>query len=52
MAKFVLAGYEGCVGFARLELLADTLAARLPHFNVNKVSSTGRTQDNVKGFTT
>ena len=37
MAKFVIAGRADCPGYARAEMLADTLAAKLPHFNVNKV---------------
>ena len=39
MAKFVLAGRAGCSSYARAEMLADTLKARLPDFIVNKVSS-------------
>ena len=37
MAKFVLAGRADCPRYARAEMLADTLHAQLPHFNVNKV---------------
>ena len=39
MAKFVLAGEASCPSYARAELLADTLAAKLPSFKVTKVSS-------------
>lgn len=37
MAKFVVAGKAGCSSYARAELLADTLAAKLPNFRVTKV---------------
>ena len=38
MAKFVVAGRADCPSYARAEILADTLAARLPDFCVHKVS--------------
>lgn len=37
MAKFVVAGRAGCPSYARAEMLADTLASKLPDFRVNKV---------------
>lgn len=40
MAKFVIAGRADCPRFARAEMLADQLAASLPHFRVHKVSQT------------
>ena len=41
MAKFVVAGRADCPSYARAEILADTLAARLPDFCVHKVSIPG-----------
>ena len=37
MAKFVIAGRADCSSFARAEMLAELLAARLPHFKLTKV---------------
>ena len=46
MAKFVLAGKVDCSSYARAEMLADTMKARLPDFRVNKVcfSAPARTE--------
>lgn len=38
MAKFVVSGRVDCAAYARVEMLADQLKARLPDFNVHKVS--------------
>ena len=37
MAKFVISGRADCPLYARAEMLADTLSAQLPHFDVHKV---------------
>ena len=38
MAMFVIAGRADCSRYARAEMLADRLAASLPHFRVHKAS--------------
>jgi len=37
MAKFVIAGADNCPYFAKLELLADSLARNLPDFKLHKI---------------
>ena len=37
MAKYVIAGKSDCPFYARIELLADELQQRLPHFAVHKI---------------
>ena len=39
MAKFVVSGKVDCAAYARAEMLADRLVARLPDFRVHKVYS-------------
>ena len=38
MAMFVIAGRADCPRFSRAEMLADQLAASMPHFRVHKAS--------------
>lgn len=37
MAKIVIAGEADCPLYAKVEALADTMAANLPHFQLHKI---------------
>ena len=37
MAKFVVAGKVDCPRYAKAEMLAENLSAKLPQFGLNKV---------------
>ena len=52
MAMFVIAGRADCSRYARAEMLADQLAASLPHFRVHKasVTRTGSAQSIMAGY--
>jgi hypothetical protein len=50
MAKFVIAGRADCPRFARAEMLADHLAASLPHFRVHKVGRSNHETSKIKNF--